>query len=118
MMRGRPPAGNVRDNTKVHDRSTTARPRRDPGYAEANNPDAKMNGARGFILAHTSPTAQKESYRERGPRNRRDLGGICHSDSCAAALNTKTSAAFWCGDTGGYGLTTANPTDELYIRWL
>lgn len=119
---GDPPAGGtLADNTKVY-RTEYHRAAFDVtrAYAEANNPDAKMNGARGFILAHTSPTAQNDQL----PGMWTDdtdatWAGFATQDLVrAAALNTKTSAAFWCGDTGGYGLTTANPTDELYIRWL
>jgi alpha-glucosidase (family GH31 glycosyl hydrolase) len=33
----------------------------------------------------------------------------------AAQLNTSQTAAYWCGDTGGYN---GDPSDELYIRWL
>ncbi|MDP9037616.1 MAG: DUF5110 domain-containing protein [Myxococcota bacterium] len=89
-------------------------------YSEANNPDAKQNGGRGFILAHTSPTVGNDQL----PGMWTDdtdatWAGFAGQDLVrAAGLNTKTSAAFWCGDTGGYGLGTANPTDELYIRWL
>ncbi|MDP9002421.1 MAG: DUF5110 domain-containing protein [Myxococcota bacterium] len=116
-----PGGGALADNTKVY-KTEYHRAASDVtrSYAEKNNPDAKMNAGRGFILAHTSPTANNDQL----PGMWTDdtdatWAGFAGQDLVRAAmLNTKTSAAFWCGDTGGYGIGTAAPTDELYIRWL
>ncbi len=43
-------------------------------------------------------------------------GGLSDKDMANGyACNTKTTAAYWCGDTGGYNGTS---NDELYQRWL
>jgi alpha-glucosidase (family GH31 glycosyl hydrolase) len=93
-------------------------------YAEANNADAKANGGRGFILAHAQgPAANNDQipgmWTDDTDATWAGFAGTPNSDmNRAAALNTTNSAAFWGGDTGGYGIGTASPTDELYIRWL
>jgi alpha-glucosidase (family GH31 glycosyl hydrolase) len=116
-----PAGGTLADSTKdyrtEYHRAASAVTR---SYAEANNPDAKMNGGRGFILTHTSPSAGNDQLPGMWTDDTDSTwAGFSGQDLMrAAALNTKTSAGFWCGDTGGYGIGTANPTAELYIRWL
>jgi alpha-glucosidase (family GH31 glycosyl hydrolase) len=89
-------------------------------FAQASHPDARMNGARGFILTHTPPSPESDQF----PGMWTDdtdatWAGFASQDlPRAAGRNSPSTAAFWCGDTGGYGLSTTNPTDELYIRWL
>ena len=84
-------------------------------YPASHDPDAMMNGARGFIMAKA------------GSPNNDQLPGWWTDDtdatwaymatemSRASQLDTPETAAYWCGDTGGYN---GVPSDELYIRWL
>ncbi len=85
-------------------------------YAAAHDPSAKVNGARGLIFP-----------KQRAPGNDQIPGwwtndipatfaGMLTEMKRASALNTPDSAAYWCGDTGGY--SGPPPTDELYVRWL
>jgi alpha-D-xyloside xylohydrolase len=89
---------------------------RDLYHSTAWDMSATANGGRGFILAHT----------ERSPNNDQTPGmwtgdstaswpGLRDEMRVASSLNTPSTAAYWCGDTGGYH---EDPTDELYIRWL
>jgi alpha-glucosidase len=84
-------------------------------YPASHDPDAMMNGARGFIMAKA------------GSPNNDQLPGWWTDDtdatwaymatemSRASQLDTPETATYWCGDTGGYN---GVPSDELYIRWL
>jgi len=85
-------------------------------YATAHDPKAKLNGARGLIFP-----------KQRTPGNDQLPGwwtndipatfaGMQTEMKRARALNTPDSAAYWCGDTGGY--SGPPPSDELYVRWL
>ena len=85
-------------------------------YAAAHEPSAQVNGARGLIFP-----------KQRAPRNHQIPGwwtndipatfaGMLTEMKRASALNTPDSAAYWCGDTGGY--SGSPPSDELYVRWL
>jgi alpha-glucosidase len=116
-----PSGGTLADSTKVY-RTEYHRAAFDVtrAYAAANDPRASLNGARGFILTHTSPSAGNDQLPGMWTDDTDSTwAGFATQDLVrAAGLNTKSSAAFWCGDTGGYGLSTSNPTDELYIRWL
>jgi alpha-glucosidase len=116
-----PDGGKLADPTKVY-RTEYHRAAFDVtrAFAESNNPDARANGGRGFILTHTSPTPGNDQV----PGMWTDdtdatwVGFASEDLSRAAGLNSASTAAFWCGDTGGYGLSATNPTDELYVRWL
>jgi alpha-glucosidase len=85
-------------------------------HAAAHDPVAKVNGARGLIFP-----------KQRAPGNDQLPGwwtndipatfaGMLTEMRRASALNTPDSAAYWCGDTGGY--SGPPPSDELYVRWL
>jgi alpha-glucosidase len=80
---------------------------------------ANLAQGRGLVLAHSDAGAAT---------NNDQYPGLWTGDSTASfsslltfdmahahGLNTKTSAAYWCGDTGGYN---DNSNDELYQRWL
>jgi alpha-glucosidase len=88
-------------------------------YAEAHDPDAMLNGARGFIMAIGDGSAN-------APNNDQVPGMWTHDTSSdwvgfnadvsrAKALDSTDSAAYWCGDTGGFNDKT---TDEQYTRWF
>jgi alpha-glucosidase (family GH31 glycosyl hydrolase) len=85
-------------------------------YATAHDPKAKLNGARGLIFP-----------KQRTPGNDQLPGwwtndipatfaGMQTEMRRARELDTPDSAAYWCGDTGGY--SGPPPSDELYVRWL
>jgi alpha-glucosidase (family GH31 glycosyl hydrolase) len=85
-------------------------------HALAHDPLAKLNGARGLVFP-----------KQRAPHNDQLPGwwtndipatfeGMLTEMKRARSLNTPDSAAYWCGDTGGY--SGAPPSDELYVRWL
>jgi len=80
---------------------------------------ATLAQGRGLLLAHSDAGAAT---------NNDQYPGLWTGDSSATfasmiskdmgggfKCNTKTSGAYWCGDTGGYNGTT---NDELYQRWL
>jgi hypothetical protein len=80
---------------------------------------AKLSQGRGLLLAHSDAGAAT---------NNDQYPGLWTGDSAATfasmiskdmgdafKCNTKTSGAYWCGDTGGYN---NNSNDELYQRWL
>jgi alpha-glucosidase (family GH31 glycosyl hydrolase) len=116
-----PAGGQLADATKVY-RTEYHRAAFDVtrAFAASTNPDARMNGARGFILTHTSTTPGNDQFPGMWTDDTDSTwAGFAGQDLTRARnLNTTSSAAFWCGDTGGYGINTAAPTDELYIRWL
>ncbi len=89
-------------------------------FAESTNPDARMNGGRGFILTHTPPARDSDQLPGMWTDDTDStwVGFGSQDLSRAARLDSTSTAAFWCGDTGGYGLSVKNPSDELYIRWL
>ncbi|HTQ30430.1 MAG TPA: TIM-barrel domain-containing protein, partial [Opitutaceae bacterium] len=81
---------------------------------------------RGFILAHSDAGAATNNDQYPGlwtgdssavfSKGSGNQGGLSDKDmSGGFKCNTKTSGAYWCGDTGGYNKTS---TDELYQRWL
>lgn len=84
-------------------------------YAAANDPDAGMNGARGFIMPKAAAPGNDQLPGWWTDDQSATFAGMQNEMSVASKLNTSTTAAYWCGDTGGYNGT---PTDELYIRWL
>ena len=85
-------------------------------YPEANNADAKMNGARGFVLVIGDGSANAAGN-DQVPGmwthdTSADFTGFGLDVSRAQKLNTTDSAAYWGGDTGGYNNV---PTDEVYV---
>jgi alpha-glucosidase (family GH31 glycosyl hydrolase) len=91
-------------------------------YAAANDPAAMANGARSFIIAHgdgqTAPGNDQLPGMWTGDTNSTagsPYTGFQTDVGRAQKLNTKTTAAYWGGDTGGYNNV---PSDDEYIRWL
>jgi alpha-D-xyloside xylohydrolase len=91
-------------------------------FAEANDPDAKTNGGRSFIVAHgdgkTAPGNDQLPGLWTGDTNSTGASpytGFQTDVARAQKLNTPTTAAYWGGDTGGYNNV---PSDDEYIRWL
>jgi alpha-glucosidase (family GH31 glycosyl hydrolase) len=85
-------------------------------YSLAHDPVAMMNGARGFIMPKTPSPANVQLPGYWTDDTTATFAGMLSQDmSRASQLDTPTTSAYWCGDTGGYSGT---PTDELYIRWL
>lgn len=74
-----------------------------------------MNGARGFIMPKTPSPANDQQPGWWTDDTPATWAGMLADMSRASMLDTATTAAYWCGDTGGY---SGVPTDELYIRWL
>jgi alpha-glucosidase len=82
----------------------------------AYNLSAKANGGRGFVMTHTQSSTNAVLYPGMWTNDTTaTFAGLVAEMKTAASLNTTGTAAYWCGDTGGYNHT---PTDELYIRWL
>jgi alpha-glucosidase len=80
---------------------------------------ANLAQGRGLILAHSDAGAATNGDQYPGVWTgdssstfasmvSKDMGG-------GFKCNTKTTGAYWCGDTGGYN---NNSNDELYQRWL
>jgi len=84
-------------------------------YAAANHPDATLNGSRGFIMPKAPAPANDQVPGWWTDDQAATFAGMKNEMAAASQLNTTNTAAYWCGDTGGYDGT---PTDELYIRWL
>ncbi|HEX8792844.1 MAG TPA: TIM-barrel domain-containing protein [Polyangiaceae bacterium] len=84
-------------------------------YAAANDPDAEMNGARGFIMPKAPSPGNDQLPGWWTDDRAATFAGMQSEMVAASQLDTSDSAAYWCGDTGGYDGT---PTDELYARWL
>lgn len=84
-------------------------------YAAAHDPAAMMNGARGFIMPKTASPANDQLPGWWTDDTPASWAGMQQDMTRASQLNTPTTAAYWCGDTGGYSNV---PTDELYVRWL
>jgi len=105
-----PPGGMLDDenNNQGHYRSLYR--------STAWNMSATANGGRGFILTHTpsSPGNDQTPGMWTGDSTA-SWPGLQTEMRIASTLNTPSTAAYWCGDTGGYH---NDPTDELYIRWL
>jgi alpha-glucosidase (family GH31 glycosyl hydrolase) len=85
-------------------------------HSTAWNMSATANGGRGFILAHnvSSPNNDQTPGMWTGDSTA-SWPGLQAEMKIASHLDTSSTAAYWCGDTGGYN---EDPTDELYIRWL
>lgn len=85
-------------------------------HSTAWNVSATANGGRGFILTHvqSSPGNDQTPGMWTGDTTA-SWPGLQTEMRTASKLNTTSTAAYWCGDTGGYH---TDPTDELYIRWL
>jgi hypothetical protein len=85
----------------------------------ANTTKATGSQGRGFILAHRYPSTGYVNDQYPGMwtgDSSATFSSFATFDMAnARALNSTSTAAYWCGDTGGYN---QNPTDELYIRWL
>jgi alpha-glucosidase len=84
-------------------------------YAAANDPDAKMNGARGFIMPKAPSPGNDQLPGWWTDDRAATFAGMQSEMVVASQLDTPDTAAYWCGDTGGYDGT---PTDEVYVRWL
>jgi alpha-glucosidase len=84
-------------------------------YAAAHDPVAMMNGARGFIMPKQSSPANDQQPGWWTDDTEASWAGMQADMSRASQLDTPATAAYWCGDTGGFNNV---PTDELYIRWL
>ncbi len=84
-------------------------------YAAAHDPNAMMNGARGFIMPKAASPANDQFPGWWTDDTDATWADMAVEMGRAAQLNTSATAAYWCGDTGGYN---GVPTDELYIRWL
>jgi alpha-glucosidase (family GH31 glycosyl hydrolase) len=84
-------------------------------YAAAHDPRAMANGARGFVLPKSATPGNDQIPGYWTDDTNADWSGLTTEMARASALDTSSTAAYWCGDTGGYSNV---PTDELYIRWL
>jgi|CZKU01.1.fsa_nt_gi alpha-glucosidase (family GH31 glycosyl hydrolase) len=84
-------------------------------YAAAHDPNAMMNGARGFIMPKAASPANDQFPGWWTDDTDATWADLAVEMGRASQLNTSTTAAYWCGDTGGYNHV---PTDELYVRWL
>lgn len=84
-------------------------------YPASHDPDARTNGARGFIMAKAGSPANDQFPGWWTDDTEATWAFMATEMGRASKLNTSATAAYWCGDTGGYG---GVPTDELYIRWL
>ena len=75
------------------------------------------SGGRGFYLAHRQGCTENDQYPGMWTGDTKtSWPGFLDEMKRAAAMNTGKTAAYWCGDTGGYNSDVAG--DELYIRWL
>lgn len=75
------------------------------------------SGGRGFYLAHRMGCTDNDQYPGMWTGDTKtSWTGFLDDMSRAAVMNTKETAAYWCGDTGGYNGDVEG--DELYIRWL
>jgi alpha-glucosidase len=84
-------------------------------YPASHNPDAMMNGARGFIMPKAASPGNDQFPGWWTDDTDATWAYLATEMGRASQLDTSTTAAYWCGDTGGYNDV---PTDELYIRWL
>jgi alpha-glucosidase (family GH31 glycosyl hydrolase) len=74
-----------------------------------------MNGARGFIM-NKAPSPTNDQFPGWWTDDTDATFAYMATEmGRASQLNTQTTAAYWCGDTGGYNDVS---TDELYSRWL
>ena len=107
---GYPSAGVLHDGSNSQDRYKTL-------YRKtAFDFSAVANGGRGFVLTHTQKSTGADQYPGMWTGDTTaTFDDLIAEMKKAAALNTSSTAAYWCGDTGGYNKT---PNDELYIRWL
>jgi hypothetical protein len=107
---GYPSGGVLHDGDNSQDHYKTL-------YREtAYNLSAVANGGRGFVMTHTQASTSASQYPGMWTGDTTaTFAGLIAEMKTAAGLNTSTTAAYWCGDTGGYNDT---PNDELYIRWL
>ena len=84
-------------------------------WAAAHDPDAARNGARGFILPKAPSPGNDQLPGWWTDDTSATFAGMQDEMTRASQLDTPETAAYWCGDTGGYDGT---PSDELYARWL
>ena len=79
------------------------------------SPIAKVVGsARGIVMGKAAAPGSDQYPGWWTDDQSATWGGWANEISAAARLNTTTTAAYWCGDTGGYN---GRPSNELYIRW-
>ena len=107
---GYPSGGQLHDGSNSQDKYKTL-------YRKtAWDRSAIVNGGRGFVLTHRNKSTGADQYPGMWTGDTSaSFSGMAAEMERAAGLNSPTSTAFWCGDTGGYNQT---PTSELYIRWL
>jgi alpha-glucosidase len=84
-------------------------------YPASHDPDAMMNGARGFIMEKAASPTNDQFPGWWTDDTDATFAYMATEMGRASQLNTSATAAYWCGDTGGYNDV---PTDELYSRWL
>jgi len=84
-------------------------------YPASHNPDAMMNGARGFIMEKAPAPGNDQFPGWWTDDTSATWQYLATEMGRASQLDTSSTAGYWCGDTGGYNNV---PTDELYIRWL
>jgi alpha-glucosidase (family GH31 glycosyl hydrolase) len=84
-------------------------------YATVHDPAAAMNGARGFVLPKAASPGNDQLPGWWTDDTPATFAGLQTDMARASALDTTDTAAYWGGDTGGYG---GVPDDELYVRWL
>jgi len=84
-------------------------------YAASHDPDAMMNGARGFVMAKVAAPANDQFPGWWTDDTNATWGDMTVEMGRASQLDSSSTAAYWCGDTGGYNNV---PSDELYVRWL
>jgi alpha-glucosidase (family GH31 glycosyl hydrolase) len=84
-------------------------------YAAANDPRAMLNGARGLITPKQTAGGNDQFPGWWTDDTPTTWAGMTTEMGRAQGLNNTSTAAYWCGDTGGYA---GKPTDELFIRWL
>ena len=77
----------------------------------------QASGLRGFYLAHRQGCTDNDQYPGMWTGDTKtSWAGLVDEMKRASAMNTIKTAAYWCGDTGGYNGDVSG--DGLYIRWL
>jgi alpha-glucosidase (family GH31 glycosyl hydrolase) len=84
-------------------------------YSASHDSDAMMNGARGFIMEKAASPTNDQLPGWWTDDTDATWAYMATEMGRASQLDTPETAAYWCGDTGGYN---GVPTDELYVRWL
>jgi alpha-glucosidase (family GH31 glycosyl hydrolase) len=108
--------GKYFDSTKNYQRERNAAAYEvTKAYGASHDPDAMMNGARGFIMAKVAAPASDQLPGWWTNDTNATWSDLAVEMGRASQLDTSSTAAYWCGDTGGF---SGVPTSELYIRWL